>query len=440
MTIDQITLADLNIFSAEEGTSIYEKLNFCETVGGKAFLKKILSAPFSEIDKIKAVQEALFFIDNNKEHWPKKITNGTITVIERYYDSQIDTPPHVPNATNIYLYKLIHKHDFALIQFSAKQQYIFLSGMQQIAASLSTSSTPTLLKLYIDNINTYLNDATILKIIDTKEDVEKVNATQLFTLGAYSLYRYKSNMLHLVNIYYQLEAYFSLAKAIDTYKLNFPNFKLNTDIAFINAEGLYHLLLPKPISYHITMEKDNNFIFLTGANMAGKSTLIKSVGVAIYLAHIGMAVPAQALSLSLYDGILSNINVTDNIAKGESYFYNEVQRIKNTVTKISDGKKWLVLIDELFKGTNVQDAMRCSTAVIEGLIKLHQNAFILSTHLYEIGENLKKYPNINFKYFETAVENGLLKFSYQLKNGVSNDRLGYLILEQEGVVKLLDDL
>ncbi len=126
--------------------------------------------------------------------------------------------------------------------------------------------------------------------------------------------------------------------------------------------------------------------------------------------------------------------------KGESYFYNEVQRIKATVTKVNDGRKWLILIDELFKGTNVQDAMKCSSTVIEGLLKIRNSLFILSTHLYEIGEDLKKYPNINFKYFETAVSDDQLQFSYQLKDGISNDRLGYLILKREGVVNLLEGL
>ena len=153
-----------------------------------------------------------------------------------------------------------------------------------------------------------------------------------------------------------------------------------------------------------------------------------------------MGVPAAALQLTLFDGLLSNINVLDNIAQGESYFFNEVQRIRKTIDKISDGKKWLILIDELFKGTNVQDAMKCSSTVIEGLLKIKNAAFILSTHLYEIGEDLKKYPNIQFKYFETAVVNEQLYLSYQLKDGISNDRLGYLILKREGVVEMLEKL
>lgn len=174
--------------------------------------------------------------------------------------------------------------------------------------------------------------------------------------------------------------------------------------------------------------------------MAGKSTFIKSVGAAVFLAHIGMGVPAKQLELSLFDGLLSNINVVDNLIKGESYFYNEVQRIKATINKVTDKRKWLILIDELFKGTNVEDAMKCSSAVIEGLLKIKNSLFILSTHLYEIGEGLKKYPNINFNYFETAVTDNQLHFSYQLKQGISNDRLGYLILKKEGVVDMLDKL
>jgi DNA mismatch repair ATPase MutS len=146
------------------------------------------------------------------------------------------------------------------------------------------------------------------------------------------------------------------------------------------------------------------------------------------------------MQLSLFHGLLSNIQVNDNIMKGESYFYNEVQRIKNTIVKINNGQKWLVLIDELFKGTNVQDAMNCSSAVIKGLIKIKSSLFILSTHLYEIGEELKVFPNIAFRYFETAVTDEQLTFSYQLKNGISNDRLGYLILKREKVIELLEGL
>jgi DNA mismatch repair ATPase MutS len=230
-----------------------------------------------------------------------------------------------------------------------------------------------------------------------------------------------------------------MAMAVKTYDLSFPEF-VETETPLVDVKGLYHILIPHPVAYDLQMDPDQNFVFLTGANMAGKSTLIKSVGAAVFLAHIGMGVPAKKMKLTLFDGLLSNINVVDNIAKGESFFFNEVQRIRHTIETINNGRKWLVLIDELFKGTNVQDAMKCSSAVIRGLIKIKNSLFILSTHLYEIGDELKQYPNISFRYFETIVKDDQLEFSYQLKEGVSNDRIGYVILKREKVVDMLENL
>jgi DNA mismatch repair ATPase MutS len=71
---------------------------------------------------------------------------------------------------------------------------------------------------------------------------------------------------------------------------------------------------------------------------------------------------------------------------------------------------------------------------------MKNSLFILSTHLYEIGEELKQHPNIAFKYFETEVANDQLRFSYQLKEGISADRIGYVILKREKVVELLENL
>jgi DNA mismatch repair ATPase MutS len=250
---------------------------------------------------------------------------------------------------------------------------------------------------------------------------------------------YKTRILDLIDVYSRLEAWYSMAMAVQTYQLKFPEF-IEQDEPYFNADGLYHILLQRPTSYDLVLEPSQNFLFLTGANMAGKSTLIKAVGSAVFLAHLGMGVPAKTMRLSLFDGLLTNINVFDNIAKGESYFFNEVQRIKSTIFKINDGKKWLVLIDELFKGTNVQDAMKCSLTVIKGLIKIKSSLFILSTHLYEIGEELQGYSNIAFRYFETIVLDDQLEFSYQLKPGISDDRIGYVILRREKVVEMLEKL
>jgi DNA mismatch repair ATPase MutS len=270
------------------------------------------------------------------------------------------------------------------------------------------------------------------------EKEKKLSPTEVLSFGHFM--RSSLNATNeLIDIYGKLDAYLSLAIACKKFNLHFPDFEESNN-PFFEAENLFHLQLTTPVSYNVCMNNEKNFLFLTGANMGGKSTFIKAMGIGVYLAHLGMGVPSTKMKLSLFDGILSNIQVVDNITKGESFFYNEVQRIKSTVEKISDGKKWLILIDELFKGTNQQDAIKCSITVIEGLRKMNNALFVLSTHLYEIGEALKQYHNIQFQYFETSIVNDQLVFSYQLKEGISNDRLGYLILKKEGVVDMLDKL
>jgi DNA mismatch repair ATPase MutS len=277
----------------------------------------------------------------------------------------------------------------------------FLKGMQQMIAIFSKDEKPALLQSILNRISLLLQKPEAKEMIAIK-DASVLSSSEKLRFGHFVLKHYHHQVNDLIDLYGRLDAYYSLASAVMDKQLKFPAFS-NAETPFVSADGLYHILLREPVPYNLHMNEDNSFIFLTGANMAGKSTFIKAVGLAVYLAHLGMAVPAQNMELSLFYGILSNIHVVDNIIKGESYFFNEVQRIKNTIIKINDGHKWLVLIDELFKGTNVQDAMRCSSEVIKGLLKIKNSLFILSTHLYEIGHELKEIEKITFRYFETGV-------------------------------------
>lgn len=438
MEIDKTTLNDLSIFTGDEDFSIFSKLNHSLTTNGKAQLKRNLATPLQTREAIIDVQQVLQLIIKEEEHWPKAISNGTIMVVERFYEYSFDPLPRQVSSLTAQSYKLLHAPDFSLIKYSIIHCFDFVKGMQEFVERFLESDAPAPLRKMLEMADKILApDA--FKIVKRHAKASDLTIPQQLELAQYLRYGYKQNMFSLLGIYAQLDAWYGMAITVKKEQLIFPTF-IESSQPLLEAKGLYHILLQKPVPYDVELTPSANFIFLTGANMAGKSTFIKSVGAAVFLAHVGMGVPAQSMQLSLFNGMLSNINIIDNIAKGESYFYNEVQRIKATVTKINDGRKWLILIDELFKGTNVQDAMKCSTAVIEGLLKIKNSLFILSTHLYEIGEELKVHPNISFNYFETATNNGQLSFNYQLKKGISNDRLGYLILEREGVVKMLKDL
>lgn len=438
VNIDQTTYNDLALFASEGEFSVFSKLDFTRTTGGRERLRRIFLDPHSDPAEILQTQQILQLIAASLNQWPAAITNGTLMVIERFYDSQIDTIPASNDPVNAALYKALHSVDYGLIRFSMRHFKDFVKGMSILYSLLSDKDTPSALDLRLRRIKALLQAEQVERLI-TQSGQESLSLRENLFYGRFFRNFYRHKLQELIDLFHELDAWYSMACAIQTYQLNYPEL-LSRKEPEIEAKGLWHVLLSEPVSYDITLSPQSNFLFLTGANMAGKSTFIKSVGIAVYLAHLGMGVPAMQMRLSVFDGILSNINVADNIVKGESYFFNEVQRIKNTIIKINDGRHWLVLIDELFKGTNVQDAMKCSTAVIKGLIRIKSSLFILSTHLYEIGEELESFPNISFRYFETQVQEGQLYFSYQLMNGVSNDRLGYLILKREGVEDLLNEL
>jgi DNA mismatch repair ATPase MutS len=438
MQIDKITFNDISVFHAEEEFSIFHKLNFTKTIGGKEWLRRFFTEPHGDLKRIIGTQNIIKTFLNHIDDWPPEITNGTIIVMDKFYDYNLDPIPANSNAVTGLSYKLLHSADYSMVKYSVKHFADFFRGIFKILRLFIDVELPANLHYYIERMAKVIAEVPLQRLAQR-------DPTQNFTLDENLFYgyhlkvTYRTSVQELMDIYSRLEAWYSMAVAVKTFDLHFPQF-IDQEQPYLEAGGLYHVLLQQPVAYDLVMDPAQNFVFLTGANMAGKSTLIKSVGAAVFLAHIGLGVPAKHMRLTVFDGLLSNINVADNISKGESYFFNEVQRIKNTIYKINTGKKWLVLIDELFKGTNVQDAMKCSLAVIKGLIKIKNSLFILSTHLYEIGDELKTFPNISFKYFETTVTDDQLAFSYQLKEGISNDRIGYVILKREKVVEMLEKL
>jgi DNA mismatch repair ATPase MutS len=438
MQIDKTSFNDISIFHQEEEYSIFHKLNFTRTVGGKEWLRHFFSEPHSDLKRILGTQAIIKTLLQHLDEWPIEITNGTVIMMDKFLDYNLDAISQNQNILNNLSYKWLHSADYSMVKFSMKHFADFFRGLKKLLYLFSSADLPVQIQFYLERIQKVFQEESLIRLANMPEDAKLTMSQNLFYANLFKL-RYKNEAHELIDIFSRFDAWYSMAMAVKTYNLKFPDFK-DQEQPYFNAEGLYHVLLQAPVAYDLIMNPEENFVFLTGANMAGKSTLIKAVGSSVFLAHIGMGVPAKRMELSLFDGLLSNINVSDNIAKGESYFFNEVQRIKNTIYKINNGQKWLVLIDELFKGTNVQDAMKCSLTVIKGLMKIKNSLFILSTHLYEIGEELKAYSNISFKYFETTVTEEQLEFSYQLKDGISNDRIGYVILKREKVVEMLEKL
>lgn len=438
MYVDPITRADLSIFHAEEKFSVFHRLNFTRTDGGREALRNLFEHPLTNRMQIEQRQQFLQYLSEAIDRWPTRISNGTLHVVSKWMEYPLDPISENRAAVSNILYPWLHPADQSMIRYTLPHLVDFVEGCRQILELLKSLQAKHPLQPELVRMERVLQKSELRKITNTDR---ARSATYLTDLQWARITRYtaKASLEELLSLYYLMDAWYSMARATQELGLTFPKFR-ESDTPYLAVQQLTHIQLENPAGYNLGLDGTHRLLFLTGANMAGKSTLIKSIGIAVYLAHLGMGVPAEKMELSVFDGLLSNVTISDNVVRGESYFFNEVQRIKKTLEHMTDGRRWLVLIDELFKGTNVEDARRCSLAVIEGIVRLPQALTLLSTHLYEIGESLPKEAGILFRYFETEVRPDSLHFTYQLQDGISQDRIGFRILEREGVVEMLNKI
>jgi DNA mismatch repair protein MutS len=205
-----------------------------------------------------------------------------------------------------------------------------------------------------------------------------------------------------------------------------------------HAADLRHPGLDRAVGNRMAFSGDSNVLFLTGANMAGKSTLMKSFGIAVYLAHMGFPVAAQDMEFSVREGLYSSINVPDDLSLGYSHFYAEVLRVKKVAEAVSAGRNLVVIFDELFKGTNVKDAYDATLSVTEALAAYSRCWFVISTHIIEVGETLRqRSDNLQFAYLPTVMDGVTPRYPYILEKGITNDRHGMLIIGNEGILDIL---
>jgi len=181
-------------------------------------------------------------------------------------------------------------------------------------------------------------------------------------------------------------------------------------------------------------------LFLTGPNMAGKTTYLRAFAAALYLAHLGMGVPATRFRFVPAQRLFTSISLADDLRDGVSYFRAEALRIKAVARGIADGYRVVALMDEPFKGTNVKDALDASLAVLERFATREDCLFMFSSHLIELRGRLNAAEFVDCRNFEADESEGRLRFDYRLQPGVSGQRLGMRVLHEEGIFELLDGM
>lgn len=370
-------------------------------------------------------------------HWPKEVNNGTMLMVEKFFTST-DAVTQKPTAVSLLMYRIVRavvpNNEQSLLRFSINQVMEFVQGCAHLLQLHEKNSPPKYLADIFAEMQEILDGELLNKLVETPLSA---SYKELLTLSYYTRRNAKHSITKLSKLFEKVDALRAMALAGIEHGWQFPQLLPAQDTT-LSLQEFFHPLLKNPTSYSVHFDASTNFMFLTGANMSGKSTLIRSIGICAWLAHVGMPIPASSARISFLQSIITNMQIEDNIYQGESYFFAEVQRIKNTAMRMQQAKHNLVLMDELFKGTNVHDAYECTEAVMEGLLQSKTDIMALSTHLYEVADTFRTVPNIQFTYCETEIaQDGQFTFTYRLKSGVSNDRIGYLVLKREGVLDIL---
>jgi DNA mismatch repair protein MutS len=228
------------------------------------------------------------------------------------------------------------------------------------------------------------------------------------------------------------EAWLSIAKGIRRHNFVFPVFVPHG----MTIRRLYHPMLKDPVKNNITIS--DTVTVITGPNMSGKSTLLRSVGLCVVLAHLGLAVPAEKCELPFFDVLSIAIDLRDDLRNGYSHFATEINHLKSVVVAARNGQRCFAMFDELFRGTNAEDALAISATTVTGLSELTGCHFFVSTHLYQLKSLIDwKSASIGTRFIECTLEGGLPSFTYQLKDGWSDLRIGQVIFEREGLNALL---
>lgn len=231
----------------------------------------------------------------------------------------------------------------------------------------------------------------------------------------------------------ELDALCSLA----TFAYNHPSYvwpQLTERPFHFEARGMGHPLMPEGqcVKNDAEIPPRPFFLIITGANMAGKSTYLRTIGVNYLLACIGC--PTYCDQLTLYPAqLITSLRTSDSLAGNESYFFAEMKRLKRIIDLLNEGKELFIILDEILKGTNSADKQKGSFELIKQFIRLHTNG-IIATHDLQLGALAELFPeNIRNHCFEADIHNDELTFSYRLRNGVARNMNACFIMRKMGI-------
>ncbi len=251
----------------------------------------------------------------------------------------------------------------------------------------------------------------------------------------YKLHKWKTKhadkMVANILAIYRLDMLLSLSNV----RANHPEFNYaNFTDGYFEAENLYHPLLDSKVAVknNVSLTSEGQMLIVTGPNMAGKSTLQRSVGVAVILANMGCPLPASRLNLRKLD-LYTSMRASDDLSENESYFFSELKRLKFILDGARKDTSCMVLLDEILRGTNSKDKAEGSAKYIQKLSST--KAFgLVATHDLSLTKMANEIPKFENWYFDAKIEGAEIYFDYKLRPGVCQNMNATFLMKNMDLV------
>ncbi|WP_337793695.1 MutS family DNA mismatch repair protein [Phocaeicola plebeius] len=201
------------------------------------------------------------------------------------------------------------------------------------------------------------------------------------------------------------------------------------------ATQMGHPLMPvsQCVKNDATIPSRPFFLIITGANMAGKSTYLRTIGVNYLLACVGAPVCCERLKLHP-NQLITSLRTSDSLSDNESYFFAELKRLKRIIDLLNQGQQLFIILDEILKGTNSMDKQKGSFDLIRQFMQLKANG-IIATHDLLLGSLIKQFPEEIRNYcFEADIKDNELTFSYKLREGVAQNMNACFLMKKMGII------
>lgn len=427
------SLQELQVIPSRPGENcLLTLLSSIRTIQGRKRLEYWLVTPLANLEQIEKRQQAFQFVTQHLEQVSIELTYDYLNAAQNHLASNLawySSKSWLKRYGQSLWLSWFHTPDFyQLHSGTIALQLVLIAINQQTAWWRDLNTLPAELGKAAYILQTFFNHAQhVLRTPTSYSDLLEVD---------FSLRNLYAEQIHAVlEVVYELEVYCSIARFVQMNEWSYPVFCSSVEPIF-EVKALTHPLLNNDIAVgnDFGFSQYSQLTLLSGSNMSGKSTFIKACGLAVYLAHLGLPVPAKFMRVSFFNHLVTSIHLVDNLELNHSHFYNELMRIKDVAKALSDGEQVFFLADELFRGTNPEDARLCAQKVIDKLLQRANILFIISSHLAEIGIHYKGNSKVQFKCFQTKTKENKLFYNYKIEPGISQEKIGLLLLYQTGIL------